>query len=322
VGEQKQSARKAHGPIVLCGLADDAHIVAIKERVCDANHAAFLFNPLDFPANMLISLGDNLEQIHIDGVDLSHPSAVYLRSLHQSPNSYGSDNEQEMQRDWRRTLLKYRERNTMLEAILYRWEALGVPIYNAPSTSCNITKPFQMALLAKAGLPVPRTVWTNDPAEVTSFAISDPVIYKPVSGGANTRKLMPGDLSSERLGKLAAAPVTFQELLPGEDIRVYVLDEKVIASYRIASDAVDYRQNEQSIESITLGEDTEAHCIAACRVLGLRFTGMDLKRDKEGNLRILELNPSPMFLGFDGLTGTDIGGRLAMALMDHAQASA
>lgn len=319
MGERKQSVHIVPGPIVLCGLADDAHIVAIKERVCGANQAPFLFNPLDFPSNMLISLGDSLEQININGIDLSHPSAVYLRSLHQSPNSYGSNHDQEMQQDWRRTLLKYRERNTMLEAILYRWEALGVPIYNAPSTSRNITKPFQMALLARAGLPVPRTVWTNDPAEVTAFTKSDTMIYKPVSGGASTRKLMPGDLTTERLSKLAAAPVTFQEFLPGEDIRVYVLDKKVIASYRITSEAVDYRQNEQNIETIALGEQTEAQCIAACRVLGLRFSGMDLKRDREGNLRILELNPSPMFLGFDKLTGTDICGFLAMALMEQGQ---
>ena len=38
---------------------------------------------------------------------------------------------------------------------------------------------------------------------------------------------------TERLAALRAAPVTFQELLPGDNIRVYVLDGRVIAASAI-----------------------------------------------------------------------------------------
>ena len=102
--------------------------------------------------------------------------------------------------------------------------------------------------------------------------------------------------------------------LPGEDVRVYVLDGEVIASVRIVSRALDFRQNEERLEPIELPEDVAAQCLEATRVLGLRWTGMDLKRDAAGTLRLLELNESPMFLGFDARAGTDVLGHLARGL--------
>ena len=125
-------------------------------------------------------------------------------------------------------------------------------MYNPPSSDWIMTKPAQLAALKAAGLPVPRTLWSNDPVAVRRFAAGGRVAYKPVMGGAATRELGPEDLTDERLSALSAAPVTFQELLPGEDIRVYVLDGEVIASMRIVTSALDFRQNEERLEPVEL----------------------------------------------------------------------
>ena len=92
-----------------------------------------------------------------------------------------------------------RERADVLTAMLSRWEHNGVPVYNGLAASPRMTKPFQLALLKEAGLPVPATRWTNDPDEVHSFAVGARVAYKPVSGGAATR-----ELGSGRSGAVAA----------------------------------------------------------------------------------------------------------------------
>jgi glutathione synthase/RimK-type ligase-like ATP-grasp enzyme len=304
-------------PVVLCGSLGDSHVRALHDRLREAGREPLLLDSQRFPGSLRVNLGDRREDIRIDGVRVPLPAAVYLRSLYQSPAGYGVDSSREMEADWRRTLAKYRERNTLLSAILYRWEAAHVPIYNPLSVQRNITKPFQMALLSAAGLPVPRTLWSNDPDEVRRFASQGRVIYKPVSGGASTQMLQDADLIPERLNKLAAAPVTFQELLPGDDIRVYVIDGRVVARMRILTNALDFRQNEQAIEPVNLSDEIDAQCIRAADVLGLRYTGMDLKADAQGSLRILELNPSAMFLGFDHMAGTDVGGELANALLSH-----
>jgi glutathione synthase/RimK-type ligase-like ATP-grasp enzyme len=205
--------------------------------------------------------------------------------------------------------------------MLSRWEHNGVPVYNGLAASLRMTKPFQLALLKEAGLPVAATRWTNDPSQVRSFAVGRRIAYKPVSGGAATRELDADDLAPSRLDLLSRAPVTFQTLLPGEDIRVYVLDGEVIAAIRIVTRALDFRGHEERCERIELPTAVRQQCIRAAQVLGLRFTGMDLKRDAAGTLRFLELNGSPMFLGFDARAGTDIAGCLAERLVSWLSGS-
>ena len=97
-----------------------------------------------------------------------------------------------------------------------------MPLYNPMPADWLLTKPMQIALLDRAGMPVPETIWTNDPDAVRRFAEGRRVAYKPVAGGAATKELGPEDLTEERLARSAGRPVTFQELLPGDNYRVYV----------------------------------------------------------------------------------------------------
>jgi glutathione synthase/RimK-type ligase-like ATP-grasp enzyme len=304
-----------NSPIVIVGSSSDAHALAVHERLRERGLQPLIFDAQRYPEDLSISLGDQPEDIVIDGRRVGRPAAVYVRGTYQHPGAYGVEADEAMREDWRRTLLAFRERGTLVSAILLRWEQLGAAFYNSTSSSGNITKPFQMALLRQAELPVPETLWTNDPEAVRSFAARRELIYKPVAGGAATRRLGPDDLA--RLDKLGAAPVCFQELLPGDDIRVYIIDGRVICALRIVSESIDFRQNEQSIEPIELSAEVANQCIRAAAVIGLRYTGMDLKADAQGRYKILELNPSAMFLGFEQRANVDICGPLCDALARH-----
>jgi glutathione synthase/RimK-type ligase-like ATP-grasp enzyme len=304
--------------IVIVGSLSDVHALAVYERLRERGIEPLVFDAQRYPEDLAVSLGEGLEDIVIDGHRVGRPSAVYVRGTYQHPGAYGVDADEAMREDWRRTLLAFRERGTLVSAILLRWEQLGAAFYNSTSSSGNVTKPFQIALLRQAELPVPETLWTNDPEAVRSFAARRELIYKPVAGGAATRRLGPDDLA--RLDKLGAAPVCFQELLPGDDIRVYVIDGRVICALRIVSHEIDFRQNEQSIEPIELPEEVANQCIRAAAVIGLRYTGMDLKADAQGRYKILELNPSAMFLGFEQRAKVDICGPLCDALAGATEA--
>ena len=306
--------------IVIVGSLEDEHARAIHDGVRARGHEVVVLDARRFPEDLPICLGHAREAITIDGVRLERPAAAYVRSLYQSPAGFGVDADAAMKEDWRRTTMAFRERSTLLAAILLRWEHAGSALYNPTSVANNITKPFQLALLAAAGLPVPATLWSNDPAAVRRFCDEQPAIYKPVAGGAATRLVEPRDLTDDRLALLRSAPVCFQELLPGDDIRVYVIDGRVVCALRIETDAVDFRQNERRIEAITLAPDIERMCVRAAEVIGLRFTGMDIKGDRDGRQKILELNPSAMFLGFERRAGVDIQGPLCDALVAHARA--
>jgi glutathione synthase/RimK-type ligase-like ATP-grasp enzyme len=308
-------------PIVIVGSLADEHCRAVHDGLRARGHAPYVLDAQRFPEELPIALGQTLDEIAIDGHRMGRPAAAYVRSLYQNPAGYGVDADEAMKEDWRRTLLAFRERSTLLAAVLLRWEQLGVPLYNASTANTNITKPYQLALLQAAGLPVPATLWSNDPQAVLAFCREHEAIYKPVAGGAATRKVEARDLEPERLAKLQAAPVCFQELLPGDDVRVYVIDGRVVCALRIETEAIDFRQNETHIAPIVLSEAVRAECIRAAEVIGLRYTGMDIKRDRHGVYKILELNPSAMFLGFQARAGVDIGGPLCDALVSHVAAA-
>jgi len=314
-------AERMHsGEVLIIGSREDAHVVAVAGRLAELGVESFVVDTLAFPEKTRLSLTEALDGITVEGRFLGRPGAVYLRQLHAHPLAFGVDAAEDLEADWRTTLVAFREKASLLMGLLARWEALGVPVYNPPSTEWRNAKPVQLGLLREAGLPVPESVWTNDPEAVRRFGAGRRVAYKPVMGGAATRELSEADLSPERLATLAAAPVTFQELLPGEDVRVYVLDGEILVALRITSSALDFRQHEESIEKIELPPEVARQCLRAAEVCGLRWTGMDLKRSTDGTLKFLELNASAMFLGFDARAGTDILDRLARGLARTARA--
>lgn len=302
-------------PVVIIGAMNDPHVSAIHNRLKSLGEEPHILDLQHFPSRVKISLGTKNTSINIDGKKIL-PACVYIRDLGQGLLGFHENGHQ--QNNWQKAMVAYRERSDFVMSLMYRWEEAGVPMYNPPSTRYRVTKPFQLALLNNAGLPVPETLWSNDPNQVRRFSKRRRIAYKPIVGGASTKELVENDLTEQRLDKLSSAPVTFQALLPGDDIRIYVINNKITASYRIITKSLDYRQNEERVETIKLSEDVCKQCIEAAKTIGLRFTGIDLKADADGTLRFLELNPSPMFLGFDSLAKTDILGALAQTLFNHS----
>jgi glutathione synthase/RimK-type ligase-like ATP-grasp enzyme len=297
------------GPVLLVGSAEDEHVAALRERLTLDGHEAVVLDALRFPEGVHLTLGESQNDMLLEGASIGHPRSVYLRGLYLSPLAFGVDVSKDMDEDWRTTLVIFREKAEMLVGLLQRWEDLGTPIYNPLSAGDRTRKPSQIARLAAAGVPVPRTLWSNDPKEVLAFARRHGrVAYKPVAGGAATKELTEADLGRERLEALANAAVTFQELLPGEDYRVFVVDGRIASALRIVASALDYRQ-----------DDDRKACLRTAETLGLRFTGIDLKRGADGKLRVLEANASPMFLGFDAASGGDVLGALAGALAGNVR---
>lgn len=291
---------------MLIGSPIDAHVAAINEALRERGVDAVVVDTLSFPDGVRISLTERLDSISVEGRLLGRPAAVYLRDIYTHPLGFGVDVVAEMEQDWRRTLVAFREKAQMLYPLLSRWCEMGVPVYNPPSGDWRRSKAFQLAVLERAGIPVPKTVWTNDPEEVRRFAQGRRVVYKPVAGGAATRELGPEDLTDGRLRALRGAPVTFQELLEGDNYRVYSLDGEIVGCLRVVASALDFRQNEEVVEEATLPDEILEQCLTAADLIGVRWAGIDLRADAGGTLRFLELNSSPMFLGFDARAGTKI----------------
>jgi glutathione synthase/RimK-type ligase-like ATP-grasp enzyme len=173
-------------------------------------------------------------------------------------------------------------------------------------------KTHQLQLMAQAGLRIPKTLVTNDSEAVRQFyeALSQQVIYKPVSGGAHTQKLKAEDLTDERLSELRKSPVQFQEYIPGVDTRVYVVGNDVFAA-EIQAGTLDFRDDPAApIVPVELPERIAEQCHTVSRLMDYVFTGIDLRRTPDGAFVFIEANPSPMFMHFESITGYPISERL------------
>src|SRR3712207_6185335 len=90
-------------------------------------------------------------------------------------------------------------------------------------------KPLQLRAVKQIGVNIPATLISNDPKQVTEFALSqERVIFKPVYGGTHTQLVTESHLQPKRLElALSLSPVTVQEHIPGTNIRSYVIANSV-----------------------------------------------------------------------------------------------
>lgn len=240
-------------------------------------------------------------------------SAVYFRRIGFDPR--GPEFEDTLSDRPYSLVNQLREYRGLLISVLQYLETSGVPVVNPPrAMSIHSMKPYQLAVFADADLSVPETLTTNDPDEVASFVDRvGEAIYKPVAGGGHAQLVTPTELSTDRLERLANAPVQFQERLDGTNYRVFVVDGEAVATARIHSENLDYRTGEHTVEGTDAPAPIESAAVRAADCLGLDFSGVDFVVGDDG-FGILEANPSPMFAGFDEQAGTDVAGHLASFL--------
>ena len=192
-------------------------------------------------------------------------------------------------------------RTTAFHAILSDWlEMTGAKVMNRlRPCNTNMSKPYQLQLIARLGFAVPPTIITNQPENVRSFRKRHGrVIFKSISAHRSiVRELV--DADEDRLERIRTLPTQFQALIEGDDVRVHAVGGKLFAT-RIKSDMVDYRYAESQggeaiFEPTELPDTIARRCIELSRFLDLPLCGIDLKLAPDGTFYCFEVNPSPAF---------------------------
>jgi hypothetical protein len=299
--------------ILILGGADDEHAVHVLGYLRGRGQDAELLDSRDFPSRLAISYdpcrrAGELRQPGGRRLDLARVRSVYWRSycgvgIAPLPNPGQS-------------VIAANDARSLFESLLISLPARWVNGWNA--YQLHQTKPVQLARVASLGVPVPATLLGNDPESVRAFAARYPrCVFKPVQGGAHTRRLEPRHLTDEHLRHLALAPVTVQEEVVGTDVRVFVAGQRVLAC-EIQTNQVDFRDEpDPRIIPCTLPAEVAAWCLRAAGALELLWTGIDVRRTPEGRHVFLEANPSPMFLGFEGRAGLPLTEALAAVLLER-----
>lgn len=206
-------------------------------------------------------------------------------------------------------------------AIVRQLEMQGVyTVSSSIAINRSRDKLRSMQLLAKAGVGIPKTVFSRNSADIDNLLDKiggTPVIIKLARGThgngvvlAETKKAAKSVLQAFYLTNEDGTNVLLQEYIKesaGTDIRAFVVGGRVVASMQRQSLDDDFRSNlhkggEGKVVKLT--DEERKMCIKAAKSMGLSVAGVDFMRSSKGPL-ILEVNASPGF-GIEKVTGRDV----------------
>ncbi len=204
-------------------------------------------------------------------------------------------------------------------------ESAGVSVYNsAAAVALCDDKSETHRVLAENGIPMPKTllapmtyVEVSEPIEPFLTAaekeLGFPLVVKECFGSLGEQVYLAE--TREQLCALAYGmrhrPFLLQEFIreaAGEDRRLYVVGDRVVAAMKRVNSA-DFRANiahgGQAVAYVPTS-DEEALAVRCCRLLGLRFGGVDLLC---GGL-VCEVNSNAQMAGITACTGVDVAGAI------------
>ena len=212
-------------------------------------------------------------------------------------------------------------------ALTRQFEALNVYCLNSSTAiTQSRDKLFSLQLLLQSGVDIPTTGFANSPLDTNDLIKmvgGPPLIIKLLEGTqgkgvvlAETKKAAESVINAF---KSLNANILVQEFIKeanGKDLRLFVVDGKVVATIQREAAPGEFRANIHlggtgSIIKPTVEEKKIA--IRAAKAMDLKVAGVDIIRSSKGPL-LLEVNSSPGLEGIEGATNKDIAGEMIMAI--------
>lgn len=175
-----------------------------------------------------------------------------------------------------------------------------------------------LQIMARKGIPIPETLFSINPdniEEQIKILGGTPVVIKLQEGTQGLGVIL---AESEKSAKSIIdtfykmdTSILIQKYIEeanGEDIRIFVVDNKVVASMKRSSAPGEFRSNvHRGGETVDIKPTAKEQYIAlnAAKHLGLGVAGVDLLRSKKGPL-LIEVNASPGLKGIEEATGVNI----------------
>jgi len=212
-------------------------------------------------------------------------------------------------------------------ALTRQFEALNVYCLNSSTAiTQSRDKLFSLQLLLQSGIDIPTTGFANSPLDtddLIKMVGGPPLIVKLLEGTqgkgvvlAETRKAAESVINAF---KSLNANILVQEFIKeanGKDLRLFVVDGKVVATIQREAMPGEFRANIHLGGTATVIKPTPEEkkiAIRAAKAMDLKVAGVDIIRSSKGPL-LLEVNSSPGLEGIEGATNKDIAGEMILAI--------
>lgn len=212
-------------------------------------------------------------------------------------------------------------------ALTRQFEALNVFCLNSSTAiTQSRDKLFSLQLLLQSGIDIPTTGFANSPLDTNDLIKmvgGSPLIVKLLEGTqgkgvvlAETKKAAESVINAF---KSLNANILVQEFIKeadGKDLRLFVVDGKVVATIQREAMPGEFRANIHlggTASIIKPTPDEKKIAIRAAKAMDLKVAGVDIIRSSKGPL-LLEVNSSPGLEGIEGATNKDIAGEMIIAI--------
>jgi ribosomal protein S6--L-glutamate ligase len=172
--------------------------------------------------------------------------------------------------------------------------------------------------LARKGFTIPTTAFThstNDVGGLIETVGGTPLVVKLLEGTqglgvvlARTYKAAESVIQAFSGLKSDILVQDFISEARGEDLRLFVVGDKVVASMMRKAAKGDFRSNVHrggSTSIVKISQKEQQMAVRAAKHLGLQMAGVDIIRSKKGSM-ILEVNSSPGLEGVESTTGVNV----------------
>ena len=183
-----------------------------------------------------------------------------------------------------------------------------------------------LQILAREGVGLPQTCFAHSTKDIDSLLNrvgGAPVILKLLESTqgkgvvlAETEKAAESVMSAFRQMDANILVQHFVREANGEDIRAFVVGNRVVASMLRKAAPGDFRSNLHrggTAESVKLTKAERELAVKASKIMNLDVSGVDLLRSDKGP-QILEVNASPGLKGIETSSGKDIASEILKML--------
>jgi len=218
-------------------------------------------------------------------------------------------------------------------SVVRQFEMMNIPtVTESQALVRSRDKLRSLQILARSNVGMPKTVFTNYSKEVDMIIDSvggAPLIVKLLEGTqgygvvlAPTRKAAESIIEAFHSMKARVIVQEFIEEAKGADVRVFVVDNKVVGAMKRQGKEGEFRSNLHqggTGKIIKLTKEERNIALTAARSMNLSIAGVDLLQSSRGPL-VLEVNSSPGLEGIEKATGKDIASKIveyAEKLIEH-----
>jgi len=207
-----------------------------------------------------------------------------------------------------------------IKAVIRHFERMGVPVINSSDAIDNVKdKLYTHQILAQSNLDIPKTMLLRYPIDIDFVEknIGFPVIVKKISGSYGRGVFLCEDKKQLRqlvtMAELTkkSYDIILQEFIKdtwGKDLRVFVVNDKVVGCMMRQATDDDFRANiSRGGEGIPyeINEQIEWLSSESSKALNLDIAGVDLLF-QNGGYKICEVNSNPGFEGMENFTKKNI----------------